>query len=49
MLRIFKEILLWFGSLSLLVSEVPIIGSAPALTLIRNAKMFSTQIKIGKS
>ena len=44
--RIFKENAIWFGT-SLLVSEVPIIGSAPALTLIV-WKMYSTQIKIEK-
>lgn len=47
--RIFKENeghALWFG-FSLLISEVPIIGSLPALTGV-TVKMYSTQIKKDK-
>lgn len=45
--RIFKENALWFVG-SLLVSEVPIVGSVPALTIVV-WKMYSHQIKIEKS
>lgn len=45
--RIFKENTLWFGA-SLLASEIPIIGSVPALTLIV-WKMYRAQIKIEKT
>ncbi len=44
--RIFKENALWFGA-SLLISEVPIIGSIPALS-ITVWKMYKTQIRIEK-
>ncbi len=45
--RIFKENAIWFGA-GLLVSEMPIIGSIPALTLIV-WKMYGTQIKTEKA
>ncbi len=44
--RIFKENAMWFAS-SLAISEVPIIGSLPALTGTM-IKMYSTQIKKDK-
>jgi glucan phosphoethanolaminetransferase (alkaline phosphatase superfamily) len=45
--RIFKENALWFAA-SLLVSEVPFIGSIPAITLIV-WRMYSNQIRIEKA
>jgi len=44
--RIFKENALWFGA-SLLVSEVPFVGSIPALTIVM-WRMHHVQIKIEK-
>jgi len=45
--RIFKENALWFGG-SLLISEIPLIGSLPALTGVV-WKMHRTQIRIKKA
>ncbi|MBI5405621.1 hypothetical protein HY972_01095 [Candidatus Kaiserbacteria bacterium] len=45
--RIFKENALWFAA-SLLVSEVPFIGSVPAITLAV-WKMHGTQIRVEKA
>ena len=45
--RIFEENALWFAA-SLLVSEIPIVGSIPAMTIVV-WKMYSTQIKIEKA
>lgn len=44
--RIFKENALWFGA-SLLVSEVPIVNSIPAITFVL-WRMYRTQIRIEK-
>lgn len=44
--RIFKENALWFAG-GLLVSEIPIVGSIPAITLVV-WKMYRTQIRIEK-
>lgn len=45
--RIFKENLLWFVS-SLLVSEIPFVGSIPAITLVV-WRMYHNQIKTEKA
>ena len=44
--RIFKENALWFAG-SLLVSEIPIVGSVPVITLVV-WKMYRTQIRVEK-
>ena len=45
--RIFKENALWFGG-SLLVSEIPLLGSLPVITFVV-WRMFSNQIKTEKA
>lgn len=45
--RIFKENALWFAG-SLLISEVPIVGAVPAITIVV-WKMYGTQIRIEKA
>ncbi|OGG78070.1 hypothetical protein A3A36_02775 [Candidatus Kaiserbacteria bacterium RIFCSPLOWO2_01_FULL_52_12b] len=45
--RIFKENALWFVG-SLLISEIPIVGSVPAITIVVR-KMYSNQIKLEKA